>query len=69
MTRTPIPSIRKARAIEDVVNYQFIGLESFATPYHGAYSFLAFFYLFVIGTRILDPVKKVPLACIWVEGS
>ena len=44
MIRTPVPGVRKTRAVEDVANRQDLGLKSLAAPYHRAHLELVILY-------------------------
>ena len=41
----PIPGVQKARAVDNVTNYQFVSLESLAAPYQRTHLELVFFYV------------------------
>ena len=42
---TPIPGVQEARAVDNVTDYQFVGLESLTTPYQRTHLKLVFFYV------------------------
>ena len=41
----PVPGVQKARAFDDMTNYQFVSLESLAAPYQRTHLELVFFYV------------------------
>ena len=45
MKGAPVPGVQKTRAVDNVANNQFVGLESLATPYQRTHLELVFFYL------------------------
>lgn len=42
---TPIPGIGEARAFENMINCQVVGVKGPATPYHGTHPEFVFFYV------------------------
>ena len=57
----PIPSVWEARAVDNVTNYQLVGLKSLAAPYQRTH--LEFVIVYGWNMRsVFDPMQKTCLA-------